>query len=395
MSDTRVRAALDPEHRLLLACALAPGVAWRSAGLAAIDWARLEAACTAHQLRPRVSAFLEAGGDDGLAPAGMRERLKVIADAHAGHGLMRTAQLLQALQALAAAGVPAIPFKGPAFATLLADGARHRECADIDLLVRTDDVVRAAAALAPLGYEPGLPAAALRSRRLALATDELGMARAADDGLVELHWRLGQRWYPAAIAVGDAWARSQTRDLLGTEITWPRPEELLLLHVTDGMKAGGTSLRWMADVAAIVRSHPEMDWPAVRALAGRRAGLRTVRIALGAIERAAREAEAFAGFAWEWSAGARSIAAECSARDLAAIDSLFDRMRAGTPLGGATAHLRWALQIADGRLRVLGETGRYLAGPAHADLRQMSSGDLSDIALRWRSLRRRVGSAPG
>lgn len=395
MRTTPQRAGLDPEHRLLLACALAPGGACRSDALAQVDWSRLEGACTAHQLRPRLCAFLEAGADAGLAPAGLRERVKAIAHAHAGHGLMQAAELFRALEALAAAGVEAMPFKGPAFAMLLADGPRHRECADLDLLVRADDIARAAAALAPLGYEPALPAQALGSRWLRLATDELALARRADGGLVELHWRLGQRWYPAAIAIEDVWARAQTRELPGAQVAWPLAEDLLLLHISDGMKAGGTSLRWMADVAAIVGAHPGLEWEAIRAIAGRRGGLRTVRIALCAIERAAREAAAWAGFDWEWAPGATMIAAQCTALDLGAVDQVFARIRAGATLGAPTAHLRWALRVADRPLHVLGEAGRYLAGPAHADLRRMSTGPVSGLALRWRALRRRIGSAAG
>ena len=395
MNATRARADLDLEHRLLLASALAPAAALRCEALAQVDWARLEAACTAHQLRPRLSAFLEAAADDGVAPTGLRARMKTIADAHAGHGLMQAAELRRVLQSLASAGVRAMPFKGPSFASFFADGPRHRECADLDLLVCVGDVARAATALAAIGYKPALPLAALASHWLRLATDELALTRDADGGLVELHWRLGQRWFPAAIAVEDAWTRAEVRDFLGVEVAWPRPEELLLLHVTDGMKAGGTSLRWMADVAAIVGASQDIDWEVVRAIAARRGGLRTVRIALCAVERAAREAAGWAGVGWEWARGARTMAAECSRRDLAAVDQMFDRIRADATLGQACAHIRWAVRIADRRLRVLGETGRYLAGPANADLRHMSASEVPGIALRWRALRRRIGNAAG
>ena len=395
MSATQRSTHLDPEHRLLLACALAPAATIECNAVSELDWGRLEVACAAHQLRPQLSAWFEAGGDSGCAPIDLRERVKKISNAHAGHGLMQAAELRRALQALADASVRAMPFKGPAFAAFLADGPRFRESSDLDLLVSADDVSRAAAALAPLGYVTRLPVAALSSHWLRLATDELGLVRDAAGGLVELHWRLGQRWFPSAIAIEDAWSQARARDFLGIEVAWPRAEELLLLHVTDGMKAGGTSVRWMADVVAIVSANPDLDWGIVRSIATRRGGLRTVRIALCAVERAARETAEASGIAWQWVRGARTMAAECTVHDLAAVERMFERIRADVPLGNAHAHVRWALRIADRRLRVLGETGRYLAGPAHADLHHASVGDDSSIALRWRALRRRMGHRAG
>jgi hypothetical protein len=384
-----VPGVLDVEHRMLLGCALRTLPAATSP--AAIDWTRLEAAARAHQLRPRLSASLSAGALPIAGAAEARARAAASAGAHEGHSLMRAGELVQVLEVLEKGGVDAVPFKGPAFAAIVDDGPRLRECSDLDILVRVEAIGRAVRALAPLGYEPLLPGQAIESPWLALATDELLLVRDSDASLVELHWRLGQRWYPAAIGLEAMWPRLRREAFLGASVRWPAPEDLFLLHVTDGMKAGGASIRWLADLAAMMRSYPAIDWEQVRQVAVQHGGLATVRIALAAVDRALRET----GAGEALPPGARALLAGMAGRERAALYEMYARVQADAPLGSARDHFAWAMRIADNRTRVAGEIARYLAGPAFADLLRMPPRAESDPLLRLRSLARRLGAVIG
>jgi len=72
--------------------------------------------------------------------------------AAAGVGLAIDAATAEAVVALRAAGVRSILLKGPSFDDLLYDAHEPRPYSDIDLLVRSTDLPRAAEVLAGLGY---------------------------------------------------------------------------------------------------------------------------------------------------------------------------------------------------------------------------------------------------
>jgi hypothetical protein len=143
---------------------------------------------------------------------------------------------LHAAAALEAAGVPAVPLKGPLLARALHGDAAMRASRDIDLLVEGGDLERGGDVLAALGWRPDPVAAppVLHSRLV------------SDAGLpdVELHWRL--HWYEAEFA-----AAALARAALGPSgIRRLRREDelaaLLLFYARDGF----AGLRHAIDAAA-------------------------------------------------------------------------------------------------------------------------------------------------
>src|SRR4029079_8890452 len=83
------------------------------------------------------------------------------------------------------------------------------------------------------------------------------------------------------------------RDFAGLRISWPQADQLFLVHVADGMKSGGSGVRWLADLLAILRAGG-IDWPRTRAIAERNNGLNNVRLALAVAD--ALSAELAASF---------------------------------------------------------------------------------------------------
>src|SRR5690606_24563649 len=77
----------------------------------------------------------------------------------------RTARLVGELRRvtslLAAAGIPALPLKGPLLAQLLWDDPRLRRCRDLDVLVPAARIPAATAALETAGYRLVAPPAGL------------------------------------------------------------------------------------------------------------------------------------------------------------------------------------------------------------------------------------------
>lgn len=402
MALSMPRSDLDAEHRLVAACALAPAgldpTAWVSRALSAgLDAGRLAEVARANQLRPETAAVLARAGElpepIGAAAAG----LAAVARAHEGHGRLLTAELRTILAALRDAGIGAVPFKGPAFAAWLGDAPGLREMGDLDVFVAPADIARAVAAMAALGFGTAMPAQALESPWLARASNEILLERDADGTVLELHWRPGPAWYPAPLVVEDVFAASTETSFYGTTILWPAAEVVFLVHVADAMKSCGCGLRWIGDLARIVRHRP-LDWARIRALAESRHGLGNVRVALAVVEKVAGEvARELREPALDVALPlpARSLAAEAlrDARSRDAVEAIVTRLATDRRRLGARQNLRWAVQISDRPARSALQVLRYLSGPAVADLEAMPAEGESEARLRYRSLRRRLARA--
>ena len=387
--------AMDLEHRLLAACAIAPGdldlseTFARAAG--SIAWPRLAASAAANQLRPQLARHLEPIRVRIPQAAEIVRELEAFMDVQRGHALMLSGELLRVLAALRREGIAAMAFKGPAFAALEGDGPASREMGDLDIVVAPRDIAASARALAALGYQPPVAAGALDSPWIARIAHELPLRRAADAMLVELHWRFAPRWHPSPLRFADLESRQVTRSFVGEAIAWPRPEALLLMHVADGMKSGGRGLRWLGDVARIVRRHPDLDWGEVRAIAAAAGGSATLSMTLALLRGAGRELAAGLGEA--------RLALALPAEDgifresMPLLTAMVERIAHDRRLDGAGGHFAWAWAISDRPWRTALHVAGYLTGPSMADLRPELELPRSDLALRARALRRRLGSA--
>jgi Uncharacterised nucleotidyltransferase len=152
-------------------------------------------------------------------------------------------------QALEAAGVRALPLKGPMLATEVYGDPALRDYTDIDVLVDRQDLDRAAAVTSGLGWAlddapPGLP----RLHRV-LHHPSGALPR------VELHWRI--HWYETGFV--DAML---DRSLLVDGVRRLEPLDglaaLLLFYARDGF----VGLRLAADIAAWWDRHGGADVPA-------------------------------------------------------------------------------------------------------------------------------------
>ncbi len=389
---------LDPELGALLACALASAGVDLSAVLATACAApfrdeRILERAARYQVRPQLAAHVEGMA---LAEAGaIKAPLSAFASAARGHGLLMAGELVRVLDGLRAAGVLAVPFKGPAFAELVGHGAGAREMNDLDIIVRPGEVESAVRALAPLGYTPILPPQALASSWLTRVTSEIGLLGQRDTMLIELHWQLSPAWYPAPCTVVDVMARLRERAFLHGRVHWPAAEELFLVHVADALKSCGQGIRWIADLVQILRCHADLDWTHVREVAARRGGVNSVRVALAAardVTHATARMLDVPDLALVLPPPARALAdeAERVPRLAAAVRSIRERLHTDAELDGALPQFLWALRLADRPLRGAWAIVRHLGAPSVADLAAMPPDGESDARLRWRALRRRA-----
>jgi Uncharacterised nucleotidyltransferase len=177
------------------------------------------------------------------------------------------------LNALTAAGVSALPYKGLVLAALCHADPALRGCRDLDVLIKEDDIAAAMAALRRLGYRSLQTGLSPRRMREFYAYNGQDVLIAEGLMPVEPHWRLNPRTLHADIDTASLVACAVTVTLNGRTFPSPSREDTLLICGMHGSKEEWSRLIWVADVAELLRRAGDLDWAAILSRASR-AGVR-------------------------------------------------------------------------------------------------------------------------
>jgi hypothetical protein len=189
--------------------------------------------------------------------------------------------LLEVLDAMAARGVEAMPVKGLVIAENLYGDIAARPCADLDVLVRPADLGPAGDALRDAGFaqieRPAYKALVHQFHQPAWLRGS-----APDRVRLELHWAL---WADSERRLGTdgLWARATGATIDGHPVRSLSPEDMLL-HLAIHRTRSALRLRWIVDVAELLRRHGAgLDWDAfigrARAAGGRTASWMVLSLA--------------------------------------------------------------------------------------------------------------------
>lgn len=257
---------LLPEERVLCLAARSSHSAPDQERLAAtiragLDWDRVWALGHLHEVLAAMAPSLSRAAADGvsvpeawLAKAMRRRHVTLQSSARLSEALLPT------LEALDVAGVPVIPVKGLALTERLYGDLASRPCADIDILVRAADLPSAREVLRSLEFHQ-------RANRGYKALvhqfhdPAWGLGEGAEQVRLELHWAL---WADSdrRLGVDGLWQRAVPGRLLGRDIRQLSLEDTLL-HLAIHRTRSALRLRWLVDVAELVRRHgDDLDWTA-------------------------------------------------------------------------------------------------------------------------------------
>jgi Uncharacterised nucleotidyltransferase len=256
--------AASPEMELLLCCATTVLDASRTErarqlARAAPRWERLLQLALRHRLMPLLYRHLSASCSD-LAPTAFMDRLHdhFYLNTMRNHALHQ--ELQGTLQLLDDHHIEAIPYKGPVLALTVYGDLSLRQFNDLDLMIQPQDIPRVAALLGERGYEqqwqftPAQEAAYLRS------DCELLFARAQDSVFLDAHWAFVRSYFPLRLDYERIRQRLRPVSLGRVETQTFAPEDLLIILCVHAGKDLWERLSWIADVAELIRAHPDLDW---------------------------------------------------------------------------------------------------------------------------------------
>lgn len=241
-----------------------------------------------------VAGVLEAAGAHGVAPLACREllarpgllsdkarRALVVAQrAGAVRAFDGLRELRDVLRRLEAAGVHALPYKGPVLAFDAWGDVSLRDSADLDVVVAPRDVDRAAAALEALGYRPADGRAWPDARAVNDWQAQVTLRRDGGRVLLDLHWRFCDRKLPWSPDIPAVFARGQWRHIADVRVPVPAREDQVLLVLLHAARHGWDRLEAFATAGALLARGVDADILARRAAAvgGRTAVLSGVEV---------------------------------------------------------------------------------------------------------------------
>jgi hypothetical protein len=177
--------------------------------------------------------------------------------------LRLAAELIHVLDRLDAAGVAAIPHKGPVLAEMIYGDLTLRDFSDLDVLVRAADIPRAKEALAQIGYKPNVELSPQEERAYLASGYEYTLDGPAGKNLLELQWNFVPRFFAVDFEMDAVFARAQSGVVAGRPVRALGAEDLFLSMCVHAAKHLWGRLCWLRDLAAVVKRVP-MDWARVR-----------------------------------------------------------------------------------------------------------------------------------
>ncbi len=252
-----------PENRLLLDGA----TAWRSldarreriqrvlAPSPEIDWARLLRLAASNRVSALLYWNLNAIAPSQV-PAPILEQLRQQNRSNALWSLRLKAELLRILRVFADREIPVLPLKGPVLAALYYPDPTLRECADLDILVRREQLRAAEDALSSIGYTP---LDHDRDRQLKL-NYHLRFEHAVNHVHVELHWQIRRTQHSSFVDGDFLWEDAETTLWENTRILIPRTENNLIFLCIHAFRHQWKRLQWIHDIPQLIAARPEIDW---------------------------------------------------------------------------------------------------------------------------------------
>jgi hypothetical protein len=286
MRDSSTINLRTPEVELLLGCCADP-----LAGQAAprvldlmgqsIDWDAVYRLAIRHRVAPMLYRFISANCASSDSARRVTEpvldRLKREFNRNLLRGQYLTRELVRLMRALESSGIEALTYKGPALALMLYGDVAVRQFADLDVLVRSHEVGRAAQVVAGQGY----------SRATDYDISETAVIRECEDvfcnqdglGMLDLHWRIMPRHFPFAPEPDSLFAGARRIAIGESAILTLSPADMMLVLCVHSTKHGWMNLSNLCDIAGMVRANRDVDWAEVLDKAGPIGAQRMVMLA--------------------------------------------------------------------------------------------------------------------
>jgi len=226
-----------------------------------VDWEYLFQIARRHSIIPLVYVQLQQHAPDFVPPPILTKFKKHYIENSARNTLL-TAELCRLISLFAAAGIDAIPYKGPILALFAYGDVALRRFVDLDVIVKKSDVLKAREILLTSGYTPSKSLSLSQQNMLLRTQHNMQFSRDNHRLIVELHWEIAPHLFASTVSGERLWQDLVTLDLNGTQVKTFSAEDLLFSLCVHGSRHLWERLGWICDVAELITRRP-LDWNAL------------------------------------------------------------------------------------------------------------------------------------
>jgi hypothetical protein len=279
-----IHGRLSNENRLLLSCARKVLTAQHldeacSVIAGGLDWNLLDRSAREHRLSALLDWHLQQNFP--LAAPASQSRRQQFFENNARY-LLLSAALLKVMEALHAAGIRALAYKGPALSALLYGDIALREMSDLDILIDRASFSASREVLTGLGYQPAF-ALSLKQEKARLRSDcECEFTASDHKVMVDLHWQVTAPHLAQRLHFDDLWDRRRAVTLGQKFVPTFSAEDTALILAVHGGKHLWERLSLLADFAESLRQN--VDWQALKSRAREARAERMLFLALALAE---------------------------------------------------------------------------------------------------------------
>lgn len=228
-----------------------------------LDWRVFANACDLHQVTAlafcRLNSLVKHAVPAGLS-AHLRERFYKISLSN----YLLAKKLVALTSRLEQENIPVLAYKGPAVAMAVYGDLALREYQDLDLVIHEEHLPNALEVMARAGFRIR-PEYRIETRRDRARVHHAVFHAPDQSHVVELHWQLtGNLWHAFSPDVEKLWSRSEALQLPHGPVSTMCREDLLLALCCHGTRHRWWCLKWLVDVAELLRSPHQWDWSRIK-----------------------------------------------------------------------------------------------------------------------------------
>ncbi|HVN30357.1 MAG TPA: nucleotidyltransferase family protein [Thermoanaerobaculaceae bacterium] len=223
-----------------------------------VDWGRLLTAARYHEIEPLVFRHLSGAGCDTCPPV-VLEALRAESRRTSVWNLALAAEAAAVFERFRSEGIRAVLLKGPVAAVAYYGDLGLRRFLDIDVLVEQERALDAWRLLSERRYAHKFSLGIDGEAHLVRHGSEL-LFRDASGRFVDLHWNI---WPPGFTFTPGSEAPWKDREFvqLGTaNVETLGCEATVLFFCLHGAKHNWAGLKWVTDLAELVRARPTLRW---------------------------------------------------------------------------------------------------------------------------------------
>jgi len=255
--------SLRPESELLVWCARttvtnALKARIRQRVQEPLEWAVVLDLAGYHGVGPLVYRTLSTVCSD-LVPAEWLTQLRRKTQAGALLNRLLAQELVVLCEAFEARGVLVMPIKGATLAVSAYGDLTLRDFSDMDLLVPEGSIAEAQAVLLAQGYERKDPYSESGETEHEEGPYHVYIKRRTLFR-VDLQWVMAHQHFAFQLDRPEFWQRRTPVPLANKMVQGLAPEDLLIVLCVHGSKHAWEQLKWVCDVAELLRAHDHLDW---------------------------------------------------------------------------------------------------------------------------------------